>query len=110
MNVLERIDALRQERGWSINNLAMEAMLTQSTLNNLYIRKSEPKLSTLRSICQAFGISLSEFFDFEDDEQDPNDQEPKEQRPNTDEMLSEIITKLTDEQKSALLILLRAVK
>ena len=44
----------RKERGWSINNLAMEALLTQSTLNNLYARKAEPKLSTLRAILQCF--------------------------------------------------------
>ena len=46
MEVLEKIEKLRKERGWSINNLAMEALLTQSTLNNLYARKAEPKLST----------------------------------------------------------------
>ena len=62
MNILDKIDALRKERGWSVNNLAMEAILTQSTLNNLYTRKTEPKLSTLRAICSAFGISLAEFF------------------------------------------------
>lgn len=62
MEVLEKIEKLRKERGWSINNLAMEALLTQSTLNNLYARKAEPKLSTLRAICNAFGISLAEFF------------------------------------------------
>ena len=62
MDVLDKIDKLRRERGWSINNLAMEAMLTQSTLNNLYSRHSEPKLSTLRTICQAFGITLSQLF------------------------------------------------
>lgn len=68
MNILERIDELRKARGWSVNNLAMEAMLTQSTVNNLYARKSEPKLSTLRAICGAFGITLSEFFAEEDGE------------------------------------------
>ena len=62
MLILEKIDALRRERGWSVNNLAMEAMLTQSTLNNLYMRKAEPKISTLRAICGAFGITLAEFF------------------------------------------------
>ena len=31
MEVLERIDELRKEKGWSVNNLAMEAGLTQST-------------------------------------------------------------------------------
>ena len=62
MDILERIDLLRKERGWSVNNLAMEAGLTQSTVNNLYVRKTEPKLSTLRAICGAFNISLAEFF------------------------------------------------
>jgi len=62
MDILEKIDKLRNERGWSINYLAMEAELTQSTLNNLYSRNNEPKISTLRSICNAFGITLSDFF------------------------------------------------
>lgn len=62
MDILERIDGLRKAHGWSVNNLAMEAMLTQSTVNSLFVRKTEPKLSTLRAICGAFGISLAEFF------------------------------------------------
>lgn len=70
MNVLEKIDRLRLERGWSVNNLAMEAMLTQSTLNNLYTRGAEPKLSTLRALCGAFGITLAEFFAEDDADAD----------------------------------------
>ena len=62
MEVLEKIEMLRKEKGWSINYLAMESGLTQSTLNNLYSRNTEPKISTLRAICGAFGITLSEFF------------------------------------------------
>ena len=69
MEVLERIEILRKEKGWSINYLAMESGLTQSTLNNLFSRKTEPKISTLRAICGAFGISLSDFFK-EDNEED----------------------------------------
>ena len=53
MDVLARIDELRKEKGWSVNYLALEAGLTQSTLNNLYSRKTEPKISTLRAICEA---------------------------------------------------------
>ncbi len=68
MEVLEKIEALRKEKGWSINYLAMESGLTQSTLNNLYSRKTEPKISTLRAICGAFGISLSDFFKEEENE------------------------------------------
>ena len=62
MDVLRKIEQLRKERGWSVNYLAMEAGLTQSTLNNLYARRSEPKIVTLKAICSAFGITLSDFF------------------------------------------------
>ena len=68
MKVLEKIETLRKEKGWSINYLAMESGLTQSTLNNLYSRNTEPKISTLRAICGAFGITLSEFFKEEENE------------------------------------------
>lgn len=73
MEVLEKIKSLCKERGWSINYLAMESGLTQSTINNLYSRNSEPKISTLRAICGAFGITLSEFF--KEDEIDENEDE-----------------------------------
>ena len=93
MTILDKIDELRKERGWSVNNLAMEAMLTQSTLNNLYMRKTEPKISTLRAICDAFGITLAEFFS--------ETEEKKLQRR---------IAALSDAQKAALLVLLRGMK
>ena len=96
MTILQKIDELRLERGWSINYLAMEAMLTQSTLNNLYSRNGEPKISTLRAICAAFNISLSEFFRQCDAESE-----------NTiDEQLRTKISALNDEEKQALLKIL----
>lgn len=95
MDILARIDELRTERGWSINNLAMEAELTQSTLNNLYTRNTEPKISTLRSICNAFGITLSEFFN--------------EKNTNDDELLRRV-NSLPKESKKALLTLLKNIK
>lgn len=98
MDILERIDALRRERGWSVNNLAMEAMLTQSTLNNLYTRRNEPKLSTLRAICGAFGISLSEFFSEERQEETPEKE------------LAHEISLLTDLQKKAILSMIVAFR
>lgn len=101
MEVLEKIDALRKERGWSINNLAMEAMLTQSTLNNLYVRKAEPKLSTLRAICNAFGITLAEFF---------SDEESQCKKIADESELIARVTALNDRQKKGLLQFLRALK
>lgn len=98
MTVIERIDALRRERGWSINNLAMEALLTQSTVNNLYMRGSEPKLSTLRAICDAFGMTLSEFFSYEAEEADADA---------VDAELLRRVRALSPKQKEGLLALLR---
>lgn len=62
MNILERITELRKERNWSVYKLADEAGLTQSTLANMFARKTLPSISTLQQICVAFNISLSEFF------------------------------------------------
>ena len=62
MSIIERINELRLERGWSVNNLALEAGITQSTLNSVLQRGTAPKIDTLQCICNAFGISLSQFF------------------------------------------------
>ena len=99
MTILEKIDQLRNERGWSINYLAMESMLTQSTLNNLYTRGNEPKISTLKAICDAFGISLSEFFA----------EEPKNTEVQLDEQLIKSIKKLSLAQKKSLLGFLQTI-
>lgn len=100
MTILERIDELRCERDWSVNYLAMEAMLTQSTVNNLYARNAEPKLSTLRAICNAFGITLSEFFSYETEED----------LSSADSEIKRRVSAMSEEQKGALLVLLRGLK
>lgn len=63
MDVLERINELRKNRGWSIYKLAEESGITQSTLANMFIRKSNPSIPTLIQLCESFGITLSQFFD-----------------------------------------------
>ena len=62
MIVIERIDSIRKKRGWSINKLATESMLTQSTIASMYARKTPPKIEVLQMICEAFNITLAEFF------------------------------------------------
>ena len=62
IDVLERINELRRERGWTIYKLAEEAMVAQSTMSNMFTRKTLPSLYTLNQICEAFGITMSEFF------------------------------------------------
>lgn len=62
MDILKRIRCLQEERHWSLYRLSLEAGLTQSTLNNMFKRKTDPSIKTLEALCDAFGISLSDFF------------------------------------------------
>ena len=62
MNVIERIKKMKNERGWTDYKLASEAMIPQSNLASIYERNTPPKLDVLESICQAFGITLAQFF------------------------------------------------
>ena len=63
IDVLSKIEKLQQERGWSIYRLAEESAVNQSTLVNMFSRKTLPSLTTLSRICSAFGLTLSEFFE-----------------------------------------------
>jgi transcriptional regulator with XRE-family HTH domain len=105
MSILEKIDELRKERGWSINYLAMEAMLTQSTLNNLYNRNTEPKISTLRAICNAFHITLAQFFELCDGTDNDNEHSDKSIKSE----INDIVAHLSQEQQSALLAFLKTI-
>lgn len=62
MDILERIKALQKEKGWTNYQLAQEAAMTQSTLTNMFARKTLPSVTTLIAICDAFEITLSQFF------------------------------------------------
>lgn len=62
MNVTDRIRLLMQERGWTEYRLRKETNLPASTIANIFHRGTIPSLTTLESICNAFGISLCQFF------------------------------------------------
>ncbi len=62
MNTHDRLRQLMQERGWSEYRLAKECGLSESTLANIFRRNTLPSISTLESICNGFGITLSQFF------------------------------------------------
>lgn len=59
---IERIDQLMQERGWSNYRLCLESGLSTSTIANIHRRNTVPSIPTLEAICNAFGITLSQFF------------------------------------------------
>lgn len=62
MDILERIKELCNERNWTVYKLSEESGITQSTLTNMFYRKTLPSLTTLLAICDAFGITPSQFF------------------------------------------------
>ena len=67
MDVIQRIDDIMKERGWSYYKLSIESCLSSSTITNIYRRNTVPSITTLEAICNAFGITLSQFFAEEED-------------------------------------------
>ena len=66
MDVLDKIVQLRLERNWSEYQLSEKSGLTQSTISSWYRKNMLPTIPSLSKICDAFGISLSQFFLEED--------------------------------------------
>lgn len=66
MDVLDKITQLRLERHWSEYSLAEKSGLTQSTISSWYRKGIVPSVPSIQKICDAFGISLSQFFLEED--------------------------------------------
>ena len=61
--VRDRILQLCEERNISINHLATISALPPSSLKNILYGKSQnPKLLTIKLICDGLGITLGEFF------------------------------------------------
>lgn len=98
MNITNRIKELRDARGWSTNQLALEAELTQSTVSTLLTKpNSLPSLDTLVCLCNAFGLTLAQFFVEGEESELVNSQEKR---------LIEQYRKLPDKKKEAVIALL----
>ena len=97
MDVIAKIEKLREERGWTKYRLAEESMLTYSTLSAMYLRNTPPKLDILEMICTAVGISLAQFFADGGEAEFLSDDEKE---------LIRKYRRLTDEKKQAVNILI----
>lgn len=62
MDVLARIIELRDARGWSEYQLAERSGMAQSTISSWYRKRMLPTIPSLEKICDAFDITLSQFF------------------------------------------------
>ena len=99
MDTNERLRRLLNERGWTEYRLAKKCGLSQSTIANIYRRNTVPSIATLEVICNAFGITLSQFF---------SDEEMVELTPDLKAIFENWVN-LTPEQKAAALQMLRAM-
>ncbi len=100
MDTHERLRQLLAERGWSVYRLAVKCGLSESTLANIFKRNTVPSVATLESICNGFGITLSQFF---------AENEMVELTPELKELFDNWVN-LTIEQKSAVKQLLKSIQ
>lgn len=61
--VNEQIRSLTEERRWTYYRLAKEASVPNSSISNLFNRGNCPTLALLKKLCDAFGITIADFFD-----------------------------------------------
>ena len=66
-NVANRIDYLRVQQNYSIRELSKKAGISPSALFNIIQGNKIPNIYTLDCICSALHVSLSDFFDFDDE-------------------------------------------
>ena len=100
MDAKQRIRELMAQRQWSEYRLAIASGLSQSTIANIFSRNTTPSITTLESICSAFGITLAQFF---------SDGEMVELTPEQREMFS-ASSSLSTHQKEALSHLIQVMK
>jgi len=62
MDVLGKITKFRIERNWSEYQLAEKSGLPQSTISSWYRKNQIPTIPSLEKICNAFNITLAQFF------------------------------------------------
>lgn len=62
MDIIDKIEKYKKQRGWSDYKLALESGVAQSTIATMKQRRTPPKVDMLQSICEAFGMTLAQFF------------------------------------------------
>jgi len=62
MDIIKKLNELRLERNLSVYRLSELSGINQSTLANTFSRGTIPSIQNLMLLCDAMGITLSEFF------------------------------------------------
>lgn len=98
MEITDRIKQLRDERNWTNYKMCDEAGVPYVTITNMFSRGTQPTIATLSALCDAFGISLAQFFNYDADQIFLSDDE---------KMLITNYRKLSKKDKSAVTTLLQ---
>lgn len=94
MDILGKIRKMQGERNWTDYKLAQEANISNATLASVFQRKSMPRVDTLQSICNAFGLTLAQFF---------LEEEKIEVLSDTEKDMLNVFRKLSHNQQQALI-------
>lgn len=101
MDAIARIRELMAQRGWSTYRLSQESGITITTLINLFNRSKQPSLQTVEIICETMDISMAQFFAQDSAPDGVTEEQSK---------LFALWDALTEEQREAVLELLRSMK
>ncbi len=63
MDIRQKINRMRIERGWSLAQLAHKICISETSVYNWYNENDYmPTVRVLEDVCQVFGITMSELF------------------------------------------------
>ncbi|MBQ7880583.1 MAG: helix-turn-helix transcriptional regulator [Clostridia bacterium] len=62
MDIINKIDKLRTAKGWTFYKLSEQTGLSQQTFTKWMQGNTIPTIPALKSVCDAFGITLANFF------------------------------------------------
>lgn len=59
LEILDKVDKLRKQKGFSVYRLTKEAGISHNTLNSWRKRQTMPSFAVLEAICDTLGVSIS---------------------------------------------------
>lgn len=62
MTIIERIEQLNFERGWSLYELSKRTEIAEATVYIWKRKGKNPSIATLEKICGSYGITMFQFF------------------------------------------------
>lgn len=62
MTIIEKIEQLNAERGWSLYELSKRTNIAEATIYTWKRKNKTPSIPVLEKICETYGITLFQFF------------------------------------------------